>query len=319
MLQVEGLVTEFATRNGIVRAVDGLGFAVNRGETLALVGESGSGKSVTALSILRLVPPPGRIVAGRILFDGVDLGALDERDIRAVRGGSIGMIFQEPMTALNPVMTIGDQIIESLIEHSAARNARARAVELLDLVRLPEPQRKIDDYPHRLSGGMRQRAMIAMALACRPRLLIADEPTTALDVTIQAQILDLLARMQAEFGMALLLITHDVGVVAEMADRVVVMYAGRKAEEAPVDDFFAHPLHPYSQGLLAATPGYAEAAFAGRFAEIPGAAANVAEVGAACAFAPRCPKVMDRCRAERPGLRAMEGRETYCFADAGRH
>ncbi len=318
VLDIDGLVTEFATRDGVVRAVDGLSFSIDAGETLALVGESGSGKSVTALSILRLVPPPGRIAGGRVSFDGTDLRTLSERDMRAVRGGSIGMIFQEPMTALNPVMTIGDQIAETLVEHGTPTSvARTRAIEMLDLVRIPDPHRRIDDFPHRLSGGMRQRVMIAMALACRPRLLIADEPTTALDVTIQAQILELIASMQKEFGMALLLVTHDFGVVAEIADRVVVMYAGRKAEEARVADLFRRPLHPYAQGLLGATPGYAHpsARRDGRFPEIPGIAAAMAEVGESCAFAPRCPKVMPRCRTEQPQRFAPEPtREAYCFA-----
>ncbi len=319
-LTVDGLQTHFFTRAGVVKAVDGVSFTVNESEVLAIVGESGSGKSVTALSILRLVPnPPGRIVGGQVLFDGRDLLQLPERDIRAIRGNKISMIFQEPMTALNPVMTIGDQIQETVIGHAGAsrQDARRRAIDLLDLVQIPEPHRRVDDFPHRLSGGMRQRVMIAMALACQPKILIADEPTTALDVTIQAQVLDLLRRLQAEFGMGIALITHDLGVVAETAHRVVVMYAGRKAEEAAVDDLFKRPLHPYTQGLLRASAAPVEERRdrSRRLTEIPGTVPSLLDLGPGCAFAARCVKAMERCRRERPGrFEPLRGREVYCFA-----
>ena len=257
LLAIEDLQTHFFTRDGVVRAVDGVSYAVEAGETLAVVGESGCGKSVTALSILRLVPsPPGRIVGGTIRFEGVDLLQIGEGEMRRIRGNEISMIFQEPMTSLNPVLTVSRQITETLILHQGltARAAAARAIEMLRLVRIPEPERRARQYPHELSGGMRQRVMIAMALACYPKLLIADEPTTALDVTIQAQILDLMRELKSEIGAAIILITHDLGVVAEMAQRVVVMYAGRKVEEAPVGDLFRRPQHPYTLGLLASVP-----------------------------------------------------------------
>jgi peptide/nickel transport system ATP-binding protein len=257
LLAIEDLQTHFFTRDGVVRAVDGVSYAVEAGETLAVVGESGCGKSVTALSILRLVPsPPGRIVGGAIRFEGVDLLQIGEGEMRRIRGNEISMIFQEPMTSLNPVLTVSRQITETLILHQGlrARAAAARAIEMLRLVRIPEPERRARQYPHELSGGMRQRVMIAMALACHPKLLIADEPTTALDVTIQAQILDLMRELKSEIGAAIILITHDLGVVAEMAQRVVVMYAGRKVEEAPVGDLFRRPQHPYTLGLLASVP-----------------------------------------------------------------
>src|SRR6267142_1346183 len=252
LLEVEGLQTHFFTRDGIVRAVDGVSLSVAHGETLAVVGESGCGKSVTALSILRLIAsPPGRIVAGRVVFGGRDLLALTEEEMRAVRGDAVSMIFQEPMTSLNPALTVGRQIAESLVLHRglSQRGAMAKAVEMLRKVRMPEPERRVRQYPHELSGGMRQRVMIAMALACGPRLLIADEPTTALDVTIQAQILELMRELARETGAAIILITHDLGIVAEMAQRVVVMYAGRKVEEAPVGALFRRPRHPYTLGL----------------------------------------------------------------------
>ena len=257
LLAIEDLQTHFFTRDGVVRAVDGVSYAVEAGETLAVVGESGCGKSVTALSILRLVPsPPGRIVGGTIRFEGVDLLQIGEGEMRRIRGNEISMIFQEPMTSLNPVLTVSRQITATLILHQGltARAAAARAIEMLRLVRIPEPERRARQYPHELSGGMRQRVMIAMALVCHPKLLIADEPTTALDVTIQAQILDLMRELKSEIGAAIILITHDLGVVAEMAQRVVVMYAGRKVEEAPVGDLFRRPQHPYTLGLLASVP-----------------------------------------------------------------
>jgi peptide/nickel transport system ATP-binding protein len=314
LLEVSNLEAEFPG----AKAVRDLSFAVDKGETLALVGESGCGKSATALAVMGLLPAPGRITHGRILFDGADLAALPERHMRRLRGSAISMIFQDPMTSLNPVLRVGRQITETLRRHQghSARAARARAIELLDLVRIPEPHRRIDDFPHQLSGGMRQRVMIAMATACGPRLLIADEPTTALDVTIQAQILELLSRLKRELSMALLLITHDLGVVAEHADRVVVMYAGRKAEEAPTAELFRTPLHPYTVGLLAASPRldrslhYRE----GRLDEIPGSVASAAsETG--CAFAPRCRHVRADCRVAPPATRRATGRHfAACLA-----
>ena len=257
LLRVEDLKTYFYTDTAVIRAVDGVSFDVAAGKTLAIVGESGSGKSVTAFAILRLLQPPGRITGGRVIFQGRDLLSLGEREMREVRGAGISLIFQEPMTALNPVMTIGDQIAEAITVHGrgSKAEARARAVELLDAVRIPDAARRVRDYPHQLSGGMRQRVMIAIALACRPPLIIADEPTTALDVTIQAQVLDLLRDLKARFNLALLLITHDFGVIAEMADRVAVMYKGRIVEEGPVREVLRRPQHEYTQTLLAAVPG----------------------------------------------------------------
>ncbi len=304
LLDVDGLKTHFFTRDGVVRAVDGVSFRVHAGETLAVVGESGCGKSVTSLSILRLVAsPPGRIVSGRLLFEGRDLLALDEADMRDIRGNEIAMIFQEPMTSLNPVLTVGRQIGEALTLHRGLSRAaaRRRAVELLGQVGIPEPERRVDQYPHQLSGGMRQRVMIAMALACHPRLLIADEPTTALDVTIQAQILDLMRRLKQDSGAAILLITHDLGVVAEMAQRVVVMYAGRKVEEAPVEELFARPLHPYTRGLMKSIPRLDDTETR-RLAEIPGMVPSLREPIEGCYFAARCPHAADRCRREYPPL-----------------
>ena len=310
LLAIEDLQTHFFTRDGVVRAVDGVSYAVEAGETLAVVGESGCGKSVTALSILRLVPsPPGRIVGGTIRFEGVDLLQIGEGEMRRIRGNEISMIFQEPMTSLNPVLTVSRQITETLILHQGltARAAAARAIEMLRLVRIPEPERRARQYPHELSGGMRQRVMIAMALACHPKLLIADEPTTALDVTIQAQILDLMRELKSEIGAAIILITHDLGVVAEMAQRVVVMYAGRKVEEAPVGDLFRRPQHPYTLGLLASVPrlgatlGRAEPP---RLAEIPGTVPSLRDPIVGCAFAPRCAYATQRCSREAPPLEA---------------
>ena len=311
LLEVEELKTYFFTRDGVVRAVDGLSFSVGRGETLCIVGESGCGKSVTSLSILRLIAsPPGRTVAGRVLFEGRDLLALPEPDMRKVRGDAISMIFQEPMTSLNPVLTIGHQIAEALVLHRglSRKAAEARAVEMLRLVRMPEPARRVLQYPHELSGGMRQRVMIAMALACEPRLLIADEPTTALDVTIQAQILDLMRELKERTGSAIMLITHDLGVVAEMAQRVIVMYAGRKVEEASVEDLFARPRHPYTRGLLDSIPklgaasAVPEGAAGGRLAEIAGTVPSLSQAIVGCAFAPRCAYATQRCRVEYPPL-----------------
>ncbi len=318
LLEVSDLRTVFETDEGTVRAVDGVSFAVAPGETLALVGESGSGKSVTALSILRLVPePPGRVVAGRVLFRGRDLLGLPPREMRRVRGREISMVFQEPMTSLNPVFTCGEQIVEVLVLHErlGRRAARARALELLRLVGIPAPEQRLDEYPHQLSGGMRQRVMIAMALACRPALLIADEPTTALDVTIQAQILELLGRLRAELGMALLLITHDLGVVAEVADRVAVMYAGQVVEQAPVEGVFHATRHPYTAGLLASLPRLGERAAALR--PIPGQVPDAARFPAGCRFHPRCPVAVERCRAAEPPLEpAGPGHLSRCWRAA---
>jgi peptide/nickel transport system ATP-binding protein len=308
LLEVEDLKTHFFTRDGIVRAVDGISFSVAPGETLAVVGESGCGKSVTSLSILRLIAsPPGRIVAGRIRFQGRNLLELSERKMRAIRGNEISMIFQEPMTSLNPVLTIGRQITETLIVHRGMTReaARERAIEMLRLVGIPEPAARIDQYPHELSGGMRQRVMIAMALACGPKLLIADEPTTALDVTVQAQILDLMRQLRAKTGTAIILITHSLGVVAEMAQRVVVMYGGRKVEEARVEDLFARPRHPYTRALLGSVPRLGAslgAARNARLAEIPGIVPSLKEEIPGCIFAPRCAYATDQCRSSYPPL-----------------
>jgi peptide/nickel transport system ATP-binding protein len=308
LLEIEDLRTYFFTRDGVVRAVDGVSIEVRRGETLGVVGESGCGKSVTSLSILRLIPePPGRIVSGAIRFAGTDLLKLSEAEMREIRGNEISMIFQEPMTSLNPVLTVSRQISETLMLHQGldARGAAARAVEMLRLVKIPEPERRAQQYPHELSGGMRQRVMIAMALACNPKLLIADEPTTALDVTIQAQILDLMRELKQKIGAAIILITHDLGVVAEMAQRVVVMYAGRKVEEAPVKELFRRPRHPYTVGLLNSVPHLGATrgrATPPRLAEIPGMVPSLREEIVGCAFAPRCPFVTDRCRRETPVL-----------------
>jgi len=307
VLEVKNLQTVFFTNSGLFRAVDDLSFSVRRGETLAIVGESGCGKSVSALSIMRLVPdPPGRIVGGELLLEGTDLLSLDDEKMRNIRGNRISMIFQEPMTSLNPVMRIGDQITEAVRLHQplTAKQAWAQAVEMLRLVRIPEPARRAQDYPHQLSGGMRQRAMIAMALTCRPALLIADEPTTALDVTIQAQILALILDLQRELGTGLILITHDLGVVAQTAQRVIVMYAGKKVEEADVDGLFASPRHPYTRGLMASIPALPlpGAEPSARLAEIPGTVPSLVRLPQGCAFAPRCPLAVERCRSEYPPL-----------------
>lgn len=325
-LEVERLQTFFLTRQGVLRAVDGVGFSVASGETLAIVGESGCGKTVTALSLLRLVPdPPGRIVGGSIRLAGRELLALGEEAMRRVRGKDISMIFQEPMTSLNPVMTVGRQIAEALLLHeSLSRSAaRRKAIDMLRLVRIPDPEQRMGQYPHQLSGGMRQRAMIAMALACNPRVLIADEPTTALDVTIQAQILDLIRDLQSQLGTAVILITHDLGVVAETAQRVIVMYAGRKVEEGPVGALFAQPLHPYTRGLLASVPRLAlvRAARTGPMQplqEIPGMVPALIDLPPGCAFAPRCALADDRCRREYPPYEHKpQGRAVACWhADA---
>jgi oligopeptide/dipeptide ABC transporter ATP-binding protein len=300
LLRVEHLTTMFELASGPVPAVDDVSFEIRAGETLGLVGESGSGKSVTALSILRLVQPPGRIARGRVWFKGRDLLTLPEEAMRQVRGAEISLIFQEPMTALNPVFTIGDQIAETLLVHGRAtrrRDAMARAAELLDAVRIPDARSRVNDYPHQLSGGMRQRVLIAMALACRPSLVIADEPTTALDVTIQAQILDLLREMKSALNLSLLLITHDLGVIAETADRVAVMYAGRIVEEAPVRAIFRDPKHPYTRGLLASMPGTTAGE---RLKAIEGTVPMLGALPSGCAFNPRCPDRFDPCTLTTP-------------------
>jgi peptide/nickel transport system ATP-binding protein len=312
LLEVDNLRTHFRTPGGIVRAVDGLSFHVEEGEVLAIVGESGCGKSVTAMSVLRLIPdPPGRS-AGAIRFQGRNLLELPEDEMRRIRGNDISMIFQEPMTSLNPVLTIGRQIGETLVLHQKLDKAAAlqRAVESLKLVGIPEPERRVTQYPHELSGGMRQRVMIAMALACSPKLLIADEPTTALDVTVQAQILDLMRQLKARIGSAIILITHDLGVVAEMAQRVVVMYGGRKVEEAPVHQLFATPRHPYTRALLGSVPRLDPengSQTKTRLDEIPGVVPSLREEIPGCIFAPRCGNVTDRCRTSYPPLIAKGG------------
>ena len=309
-LEVEDLQTYFYTRAGLVKAVDGLSFKLKRGETLAIVGESGCGKSVTALSLMRLVAdPPGRIVGGSMRLSGTDLVPLDEPAMRAIRGNRIAMIFQEPMTSLNPVMTIGRQISEALILHQDMTRAAAlaRTIQMLGLVGIPEPEQRAKEYPHQLSGGMRQRAMIAMAVACNPEVLIADEPTSALDVTIQAQILEVIAKLRRELGTAVILITHDLGVVAETAEHVIVMYAGRKVEEGDVRSVFADPQHPYTRGLIHSIPRLAlmrsgGAAQPERLQEIPGMVPALSNLPPGCAFAPRCARASDICRREIPRL-----------------
>jgi oligopeptide/dipeptide ABC transporter ATP-binding protein len=306
LLAVQGLETHFATAQGVLRAVDGVSFAIERGEVLGLVGESGCGKSVTSLSIMRLVPPPGRVAAGRVLFEGEDLLAKDAEAMRRVRGARIAMVFQEPMTSLNPVFSIGDQIASAVLAHGrpGRHEAWERTVAMLDLVQIPSPRQRARDYPHQLSGGLRQRAMIAMALASGPALLIADEPTTALDVTIQAQILDLLRRLQAERGMAVLLITHDLGVVAELCHRVAVIYAGRIVELAPAGSLFARPLHPYTRGLLQCLPHPSR--FGKPLVSIEGVPPDARQPGVGCPFAPRCAYALPSCRRDEPVLEERE-------------
>jgi peptide/nickel transport system ATP-binding protein len=316
VLEVSGLTTVFHTRTGMVRAVQDVSFSVEAGETLAIVGESGCGKTMTALSLMRLVPmPPGEITAGTVKLAGTDLLALDEASMRRMRGSEIAMIFQEPMTALNPLLTVGRQIAEmvSLHENVSRRAANARAVEMLHQVRIPAPERRAREYPHQMSGGMRQRAMIAMALACKPKVLIADEPTTALDVTIQAQVLDLIDDLRRELGTAVVLITHDLGVVAEVADRMIVMYAGRKVEEGMTKTLFADPCHPYLQGLLASIPRFGGAENT-RLREIPGIVPALSALPPGCAFAPRCPAAAAVCRERIPGLETKRpGHAAACW------
>ncbi len=314
LLRVRDLQTHFFGDAGVVRAVDGVSFDVHAGQTLAVVGESGSGKSVTALSILRLVPqPPGRIVGGSIVFRGRNLLEASEREMRGIRGKEISMIFQEPMTSLNPVFTCGEQIIETLVLHEriSRQAARGRAIEMLELVGIPLPAQRIDEYPHQMSGGMRQRVMIAMALACHPSVLIADEPTTALDVTIQAQILELLRRLQRDMGMAVILITHDLGVVAETADHVAVMYAGRVVEYCDVRSAFRKPLHPYTAGLQASLPRLG--AVQDRLRVIPGTVPNPAKFPIGCRFHPRCPVAQNRCLEDPDLLEIEAGHLSRCL------
>ena len=319
LLRVNGLTTVFEVGGRTLTAVDGVSFDVRRGETLGLVGESGSGKSVTALSIMRLVQPPGRIAGGSIVFNGGDLLRLPEDDMRRVRGAEISLIFQEPMTALNPVFTVGDQIAEALIVHRKAgrREAKRRAIDLMASVRITDPERRVRDYPHQLSGGMRQRVLIAIALACSPSLVIADEPTTALDVTIQADILDLLREMKDRLHISLLLITHDLGVVAQTADRVAVMYAGRIVEEGPVRAIFHDPRHPYTRGLLASMPGGAPGR---RLRAITGSVPDIGALPPGCAFGPRCPDHVATCDLRPPDAIPVEPeRAVRCFLyEAGR-
>jgi peptide/nickel transport system ATP-binding protein len=317
LLEVENLQTHFRTPDGINRAVDGLSFHVNAGETVAIVGESGCGKSVTSMSILRLIQEPPGKVAGAVRFNGRDLLTLSDKEMRAIRGNEISMIFQEPMTSLNPVLTVGRQIGETLRLHQGLNKQQAeeRSIEMLRLVGIPAPERRVREYPHQLSGGMRQRVMIAMALACNPKLLIADEPTTALDVTIQAQILDLMRDLKHRVGAAIVLITHDLGVVAEVAERVVVMYAGRKVEEAEVGKLFRNPRHPYTQGLLGSVPklGSSLTGDETRLAEIPGLVPSLKQKIPGCVFASRCPHATDLCRSVSPALEEKaEGHVAAC-------
>lgn len=306
LLSVRNLRTHFITEDGEVPAVDGVSFDLSAGETLGIVGESGSGKSVTSLSIMRLIPtPPGRIAGGEILFNGEDLLKKSPAEMRKIRGNDISMIFQEPMTSLNPVFTIGDQIMEAIILHQklSKKDARDRAIEMLRLVGIPSPEQRVDEYPHQLSGGMRQRVMIAMALSCNPRLLIADEPTTALDVTIQAQILELLQRLQEEFGMAIIMITHDLGVVAGMVDRVIVMYAGKVVEEAPVRELFTSPKHPYTEGLLGSIPKLHQVQ--DRLQTIEGVVPSPFNMPKGCRFHPRCKYAQPACEEAEPLLQEL--------------
>ena len=308
LLEIRGLKTHFATEEGMVHAVDGVDLTIDRGETLGVVGESGCGKTVTALSVLKLIAtPPGRIVAGQILWRGRDLVPLSPEEMRSIRSKEIGIIFQEPMTSLNPVYTVGAQIAETVREHEGLgrRAALDKAIEMLRLVHIPNPQRRVHDYPHQFSGGMRQRVMIAMALSCNPKLLIADEPTTALDVTIQAQILELIAEMKDRFGMAVMLITHAMGVVAETAQRVAVMYAGKVVEEAPVAELFSWPRHPYTRGLIRSIPRIDRAGRKERLAAIAGIVPSLLEPAEGCRFAARCEFAMPVCTAATPPLRRV--------------
>jgi len=317
LLSVTNMRTRFHIYEGMVTAVDGINLDVYRGETLGVVGESGCGKSVTALSILRLLASPPAEIQGTILFGGVNLLDLNLDEIRRIRGNAISMIFQEPMTSLNPVLTIGEQISEAIRLHQGVdrQEAWSKAVEMLQMVQIPSPDMRAHEYPHQLSGGMRQRAMIAMALSCHPRLLLADEPTTALDVTIQAQIVDLMERLKEEFDTSIVLITHNLGLIAEMAKRVLVMYMGKVVEEAPVEDLFQEPLHPYTQGLLESIPWIGKKLKTGRrqLQEIPGIVPSLLEMPEGCRFHPRCSRVMNICRKEEPQLVQKEGRQVLCW------
>jgi len=320
LLDIRGLKTHFKTDDGWLHAVDGVDISVDRGETVCVVGESGCGKSVTAMTVLKLVPmPPGRIVGGQVLWQGRDLVTASPEEMRKIRAKEIAIVFQEPMTSLNPVYTVGEQIGESLRLHEglSKKDARDRAIEMLRLVHIPTPERRVGDYPHQFSGGMRQRVMIAIALACNPQLLIADEPTTALDVTIQAQILDLLAELKDRLGMAVLLITHAMGVVAEVAQRVIVMYAGQVVEEAPVGELFAHPRHPYTQGLIRSIPRIDTAAIHKvRLEAIGGSVPKLIAPGEGCRFAPRCKFVTPACTTATPPLREVApGHKLACILD----
>lgn len=320
LLDISGLTVEFRTRSGVVRAVDGVSLTLHAGETLAIVGESGSGKSVTSLAAMRLIPdPPGQVHADRMMLDGVDLAALSEAAMRGIRGNDMAMIFQDPMSSLNPVLTVGKQIAEAIRLHEGGddNSIRARIIEVLELVRIPQADLRIDQYPHQLSGGMRQRVMIAMALSCSPRVLIADEPTTALDVTVQAQIMALLQDLRTRLGVAILLITHDLGIVAENADRVIVLYGGRKVEEGPVEALIRSPRHPYTLGLLGSMPHLDSVLLTdqrNRLVEIPGAVPVNAAILPGCGFAARCGFADDHCRTHRPPLSDLGGgRLTACW------
>jgi peptide/nickel transport system ATP-binding protein len=322
LLDIRGLKTHFRTDDGMVQAVDGVDLTIHRGETVGVVGESGCGKTVTAMSVLKLIPmPPGKIVAGKILYQGRDLIPLEAREMNRIRAKDIAMVFQEPMTSLNPVYSVGDQIAEVLREHEGLSRGAAldKTIEMLRLVQIPNSDKRVHDFPHQFSGGMRQRVMIAMALSCSPKLLIADEPTTALDVTIQAQILELLQDMKERFGMAIMLITHAMGVVAETAQRVVVMYAGKVIEEAPVDELFANPRHPYTQGLIRSIPRIDLAARAkSRLEAIPGVVPSLLNPPQGCRFAARCRYAMPACREAQPPLRDVGGgHKVACVLEQG--
>lgn len=313
LLEVKNLETEFKGKHGSIKAVNNVSFTIEKGEMVAIVGESGSGKSVTSLSVMGLIRAPGKVIGGEIYLHGENLKEKTKKEMREIRGNQISMIFQEPMTSLNPVYRIKDQLMESILTHTGLRKKEAfdRAVSMLDLVGIPSPEKRLYDYPHQMSGGMRQRVMIAMALSCEPEILIADEPTTALDVTIQAQIMELLCQLREKMGMAVLLITHDLGVVAETADRVVVMYCGRVVEEATVEQLFEDPYHPYTKGLLASIPRMEEEKE--RLSMIPGMVPDPAHLPAGCAFAERCRNCMPKCKSAMPALTKKDGRKVRCF------
>jgi oligopeptide/dipeptide ABC transporter ATP-binding protein len=314
LLEITGLSTSFTTRSGVIKAVDNVSLSLRKGRVLGLVGESGCGKTMTALSILNLVPPPGRITSGKIVFEGRDLLTLSEAEMRKVRGARISMVFQEPMTALNPVFTVGNQIGEVLITHQSITSNEAldRSVDLLRSVGIPSPEKRVHEYPHQLSGGMRQRVMIAMAIACRPSLLLADEPTTALDVTIQAHILELLTRIQSEMGMAMVLVTHDLGLIAERAHEVAVMYAGRIVEQAETPELFNDPRHPYTRGLMASIPRPGDSR-RGRLRTIPGTVPRLSDLPQGCTFAQRCDIRIDQCAAEPELVEVRPGHRVRCW------